>query len=356
MFFPDASSARAARSLFRLVPCAAAALLAAPAMAQSQAIVSGMVDAGVRSVHNGDAGGLRSVVSGAASSSRLAVRVTEDIGNGFKAGAWLEHGLATDTGASSDTARFWGRRSTVSLSHTSLGEVRLGRDYTPTYSVLVASDPFGDVGLGAVTSTANVLGSGALTFARADNLVSYLSPLVAGGGFAQLSAAPGEGATGTRYVGGLAGWRGERWRVMGGHGSTRGSLDDYTQSVLHAQYDFGVAKLMAGWLRGSYRASRQQMLTAAVSVPVGPHEIRASYVSADMRGPAVTGLAVANADDSNRLALGYLYNFSKRTSVYATAAQLRNEGNARVTLPGGPAGMKVGQTSRGFEAGLRHAF
>ena len=74
------------------------------------------------------------------------------------AGFWLEAGLQNDTGTGfgsntnnqrngnvGDGGLIFGRRSTVSLSGV-FGEVRLGRDYTPTFWNTALFDPFGTGG------------------------------------------------------------------------------------------------------------------------------------------------------------------------------------------------------------------
>jgi predicted porin len=59
--------------------------------------------------------------------------------------------------------------------------------------------------------------------------------------------------------------------------------------------------------------------------------------------------------------VGYVYNLSKRTSVYTNYGSVNNGGTvARGALftagSGGPAGMRRGQTSTGYEFGVRHDF
>jgi hypothetical protein len=81
-----------------------------------------------------------------------------------------------DTGTAD--AKFWQRRSTVSLLG-GFGEVRLGRDYTPTaYNTF--ADEFGVVGVGSrgifSYGGGSNLGSTATTVLRADNTVGYFLP------------------------------------------------------------------------------------------------------------------------------------------------------------------------------------
>src|SRR5207253_1303289 len=115
--------------------------------AQSSVTLFGIADVGVRNVKNGD-NSIKSVSSNGINTSRLGFRGTEDLGGGLRAGFWLETGLNPDTGSQSDGTRFWNRRSTVSLAG-SFGEVRLGRDTTPTFTGYADFDAFGTNGVGA---------------------------------------------------------------------------------------------------------------------------------------------------------------------------------------------------------------
>ena len=83
--------------------------------------------------------------SGANASSRVGFRGTEDLGGGLAAGFWLESGITQDSGATALAA--FSRRSTVSLSG-GFGELRLGRDYVPSYWNESVFDPMGAVGVG----------------------------------------------------------------------------------------------------------------------------------------------------------------------------------------------------------------
>ena len=115
----------------------ALAAFAGGACAQSSVTVFGVVDLNVRYVKN-DAATWQLGQDGMAG-SRLGFRGSEDLGGGLKASFWLEGQLGPDTGRGNNsfgngaTAGDFAflRRSTVSLSNQ-WGELRLGRDYTPT--------------------------------------------------------------------------------------------------------------------------------------------------------------------------------------------------------------------------------
>ena len=138
--------------------------------------------------------------------SRLGFRGTEDLGGGLAAGFWLEAGLQNDTGigfnsntnnqasgAAGVGALTFNRRSTVSLSG-GFGELRLGRDYTPTFWNTAIFDPFGTGG-GIGANQLYFSGLGGLTAptgTRASNSIGYFLPPNLGGFYGQAMVAMGE--------------------------------------------------------------------------------------------------------------------------------------------------------------------
>jgi len=113
-------------------------------------------------------------------STRLGFRGLEDLGGGMKASFWLEAAINADDGtgvqstinntALGDRVVFgttgaipygpssslgarqgltFNRASNISLIHAGVGEIRLGRDYMPTFWNYTVYDPFGTVGSGS---------------------------------------------------------------------------------------------------------------------------------------------------------------------------------------------------------------
>ena len=90
-------------------------------------------------------------------------------------------------------------------------------------------------------------------------------------------------------------------------------------------------------------------------MPLGAGTLKASYVRASGTGTAF---------DATLMAVGYVYDLSKRTALYTTFSRVNNGGSlaagARFTAGGaGPALPAVnggGLTSTGYEFGLRHSF
>jgi predicted porin len=344
---------------------AALAVLAAAsasASAQSSVTLFGIVDAGVRYVKNGD-DKVKSLSSNGANTSRLGFRGVEDLGDGLKAGFWLETGLNPDTGTTSDSTRFWNRRSTVSLSGN-FGEVRLGRDFTPTYTGVSDYDVFGDNGVAAFGKFAPKLGTAVDTNTRADNQASYFLPGGLGGFYGQVSVAAGEGTAGKKYAGGRAGYATGPLDVSVSLGQTTVAPDatgedKFKQYSAGGSYDFGVVKLL-GFV-SQYKYSDLKLVVASIGadVPVGGQgTVRVSYMNANASGTTAAGVSTA-ANDANQFAIGYLYDLSKRTALYTTVARVNNKGLANFTVdsnPPLPSPNTQSKDSTGFEVGIRHRF
>jgi len=331
-------------------------------------------------------------------SSRLGFRGTEDLGGGLGAGFWLEAPITNDDGATGVST--FSRRSTVSLLG-GFGEIRLGRDYTPTFTNNNNFDPFGTNGVGTnliqTAISTNLAAGGAGGFAgntspiRASNAIGYFLPPSLGGVYGQLmyvfheqnkydpgTATPNaaNSARTGRYAGGRLGYANGPLDVAVAYGShvtgdqyQAGTTDSLRILNLGASYDFGLLKLFGELSRArQVRDYEVSPVVAApdvdlsgfllgVTAPVGPGLIRASYsrVRYDLNR-VVLPLADPKA---SKLALGYVHNLSKRTALYATIARISNKNGAILTV-GGPA--FIGNAtftpgnSTGYDLGIRHAF
>ena len=165
----------------------ALAVLAASgaAMAQSSVTLFGIVDA-TYAYGSGSVANKSQLTNSGYNSSRLGFRGVEDLGGGMSASFWLEAGVNNDNGSGGTTSTnnqgasgvtgggglTFNRRSTVSLNG-GFGEVRLGRDYTPTFWNHTIYDPFGTNGVGSSVNTFSTLGSGTTTLVRANNSIGY---------------------------------------------------------------------------------------------------------------------------------------------------------------------------------------
>jgi predicted porin len=340
----------------KLAVLAVLATAAVAANAQSTVTLFGVADVAMRNVKNGD-NSVQSLTSGGINTSRLGFRGVEDLGGGLRAGFWLESGLNMDSGTAGDTAgRFWNRRSTASLSGQ-FGEVRLGRDFSPSYSAFTDFDVFGDNGVAAGGKFFNKLGTTVDTNTRADNLVSYFLPAM-GGVYGQVAVAAGEGTSGKKYMGGRIGYAAGPLNLNFGYGTTSvtplvAGADKYKVATVGASYDLGVAKLQGYYSQNKYAAQKVATYSLGASMPVGTVGVlKAAYTSVNAKG---TGI---DANDAHQFALGYVYNLTKRTALYTTVAKINNKGNAAYVVDGNPAlaNPSKGADSTGYEFGMRHAF
>jgi predicted porin len=370
-----------------LITVAALGAFAGGASAQSITLF-GVIDLGVRAVKNGDGSTFKSLTRDGLASSRIGFRGQEDLGGGVKASFWLESAVGPDlgtagttptsaaaTGASAD-AKFFDRRSTVSLSGP-FGEVRLGRDYTPTFTNVGSFDVYGATGFagdgnlagGGSPSAVGALGSGAGTRARADNSVAYFLPSILGGLNATVMAAAGEGTNtsngNNRYIGARIGYAAGPIGVAGAYGRTRiPGNDDFRVWNAGASYDFSVVKLVALYHRADYTpaglANRSQKLwVVGARVALGQGEFRATYQHSDISGGTI--IRLRDQDDARQYAVGYIYNLSKRTALYADVGRLENRGLSALALSGGTTtgsgfGTVADRNSTGMVLGVRHSF
>ncbi len=358
---------------------AAAAMTAAGvASAQSSVTVYGVLDAAI-SYYRGEGAPSKTLMTTSGyNNSRFGLRGLEDLGDGLSASFVLEAGINNDTGAGQSTntnnqpsgatpvgGLTFNRRSTVSLSGP-FGEIRLGRDYTPSFWNLLQYDPF-KVGVG--TGTMSVQGSTSTVF-RASNSVGYLTPGCAvatcQGLYGQVMYAAGENAGGAatssdgRYTGVRVGYGSGPFDIAFGTGVTKNAAaNDFTQTNLGASYDFGAVQVMGQWgihktgapiaaLAGGTKATHY---TLGARIPLGSGYIPVSYTHVS-RNDAKNGAA-------SKVAIGYVHNLSKRTALYTTYASIANKNGMALGVntgfDAGPTPVANGRAS-GLDFGLRHSF
>lgn len=330
-------------------------VICATAAAQSSVSLYGVIDLGLRAVKNGGAS-VKSLSSNGNNTSRLGVRGVEDLGGGLTAGFQLESGLSPDTGAQSDATRFWNRRSTVSLLG-SFGELRLGRDYSVTYLGYEDYDVWSDIGLSSVAKFDSSLGTVRDTGVRADNQIVYFTP-AAGGFYGRFAIAPGEGSAGKKYSAGRAGYAAGPLDVSLSYGQTTvvpvAGDDKFKTFDLGASYDFGPAKISGYVTRSKAAGLKVANYYLGGQVPLGQGFVRASYLNSNLSG--ITAAAVdTGGNDASQIAVGYLYNLSRRTAVYSNLVRVTNKGDSAIAVDRNPT-LVAGKDSTGFDVGLRHSF
>ncbi|MDT4813169.1 Outer membrane porin protein 32 [compost metagenome] len=339
------------RQQHRLLLALAATGAVGAAHGQSSVTVFGSIDLNFTYSKAGNASTKAMDQGGYLLPSRLGFRGVEDLGGGLAAGFWLETAVLPDTG---ETQGGFGRRSTVSLMSKDLGELRLGRDYTPTFWNVSSFSPFGTVGVGGSSNIVEgwPLGLGrARTQARASNSAGYFLPRGLGGLYGQFMFAAAEGAQGAGYRGGRLGYESGPVNVAAAYGQTAIGPDDYRTVTVGGSYDFGVVKAYANYLRHRLARERQTNALIGASVPIGAGQIRVSFARSERSGPGLETDGTAR-----QFAIGYAHHLSKRTTLYSAYSRISNRGNAAyVVADSSPAGM-AGRRSSGIQLGVNHAF
>ena len=450
-----------------LIALAAFAAVGA-ASAQSSVTLYGVLDATYNNLSATNAASQSRVTgNGSNQSSRIGFRGVEDLGGGLKANFVLEAGINVDngtgaaspgnstvagqnllTGTGNNAAAnpieanpvssngglqglTFNRRATVGLQGA-FGEVRLGRDLTPSFLNLATFDPFGNVGVGSALNVAlgglNPAGNSVAPPGspkpqiRSSNSIGYMTPNLGGftgqvmyafaevptncTAFGAIAATTNNtnsctGASGDgKYLGLRGAYANGPIGVAAAYGKTTYANDptapaglvvnggtpllsqfrgNYTVMNLGASYDFGKAKAMVQYgtqvqqaninqtlntgtgALDLTRAAQDQKLThylLGVSVPVGAGEFKASYNWGKVNSRA---LVTDNERKQNQLALGYVYNLSKRTAAYTTYSRLTASGLGAVATMGlnstaVSAASPGSVNATGFDIGVRHSF
>lgn len=352
----------------KLIALAVAGLVSAPAFAQSNVQIYGIVDVGFQHTSGSDTNTLRSrsgIDSGMQSGSRIGFRGTEDLGNGLKASFVLEQGLGVDTGTLQSTG--YHRQSFLALSGN-FGTVAAGRQYTPQFNLLGKVDPFETGTIGDINYGRGVYFNGALaapTTIRLDNLLAYVSPDF--GGFNVVAGYTRNGIGDETFTAkGAKSGDAKIWAINPNYSNgpiyvglnyhqVKIDAADYKDKVwdLGAAYDFGVVRVSAvyGQIKnevGNADTKVKQWLVGA-SVPVGQAgKVLVSYArnTVDLDGGAPD-------EKAKKWAVGYTHDLSKRTNVYAAYAKISTndaaEGNFSVRST-------ADDYTKGLNIGIRHKF
>lgn len=327
---------------------AISAAVALPAMAQSSVEVTGLVDNYVGSMkYSGDTGRTNSVNSGGLTTSWFGFKGTEDLGGGLKAKFNLTSFFRADTGASgrfNGNETFFSRDANVGLVG-SFGAISLGRDLAPNFLPSILFNPFGDsfqlsplilhmdvpwfnasgwtntiagdtgwsneiiyttpdigglkanfhyqFGEVAGKSGKNNVGANVLYFNGPLALTAFYQKVKVNNPL-DLSANNVQPATNIPLLSGMTAARQTAWFVGG-------------------SYDFAVAKLFATYNQTAHDIDfKDKTLQLGTSIPLGQGAILASWANTKR-----DGLAIGSALKRNTASVGYDYNLSKRTDLYA---------------------------------------
>lgn len=336
-----------------LIALAVAGSFAAPAFAATSNVdVYGVMNVGVFSVES-DVNNKDRSTSITSNPSRIGFKGTEDLGGGLKAIWQIETGFAADE-QTVDKGEIGNRNTFVGLSG-GFGTVLAGKHDTPMKLLGRSVDNFGDT----MADSRNLLGAGAndgktMFDLRPDNVIAYISPSfsgltviaayvtdhgVSGGGGATFPACAtgldcndkdAYSVSGT-YANGplMLGLGYERHNTL--TGATNASVDRSMWRLVGG-YTIGDLKLGAQYENGSADAA---LSTADrngwglfANYTMGAIVLKANYLS-------VGDYKNMNDSGAKQYTLGADYNLSKRTTVYALYAKVKNDTNAGFGVGGG---------------------
>ena len=344
----------------------------AGAIAQSSVTIFGIIDTNLQYAKQNGVDATRLLGNGGLQASRIGFRGIEDLGGGLSAGFHLEGAVNTDSGAGTATTTdnhtppdalggnqgvLFNRRSTVSLL-SGLGELRLGRDFVPTYQNLTLFDPFGASGAGSILNIAQgglTRSSTIQTAIRASNTIGYFLPAGLAGVYGQAMYALGENASnaagGTEDDGNYAavrvGYAAGPFSVAVGYGVTSLASGDVSVGNVGGVFDFGFAKANALYFRDSKDGSSDSegwMIGGQINLGSGYFPVSYSTVK-DKDAAGRT---------AKQVAVGYVHNMSKRTALYATYSYIENENGA--ALSGGGVPGVANEAWQALDLGIRHSF
>ena len=345
---------------------------ASAALAQSSsANIYGVIDQGASRMNGGQStltftqvaliGRPNSWTVRSATSSRLGIRASEDMGGGLKANFQIEHRFTPDTGGIEPrdgalTTVFWNAHSWVGLSG-GFGELRLGRQFVPAFYIGINSDPWAyDYNVAGASSFTR--GGNGVTMSN--NAVVYRTPNVAGFS-AEIMVAAGEGGAAVvnppagrvgRNEGANAQYSaGPLWAGLGYNNSRQeGTPIKNRYWNMGIAYDFGFVRPRLAYAVGNNNVAgnpRTRTCLIGATAPIGLGRVKAvaarydaavgqNFNAANPSLPQLTG-----GQNTTKLGLGYEYLLSKRTSAHADVGTARTEGVSRTT---------------GVEAGIKHVF
>jgi predicted porin len=303
--------------------------LAGGAHAQSSVSAYGLMDMSVgRYEATGSGTKLWRAQSGNMTTSFLGFKGTEDLGGGLKGVFAIEHFMRADTG---DAGRFngdafWARNAYVGLSGA-FGTSKLGRNTTPLFVSTLLFNAIGD-SFGYSPSIRQLFtpatGAGMLPFfgdTGWNNSLAYNSPNFSGLSL-NLLANLGEGAAGATgknvganllYFGGPFAATAALQQVKNGAFGTPPGWKSQDTYQLGLSYDLTLVKLFGQYTLAKTKATldtETSLYGIGAAVPIGAGKVLLQYgnATADRGATEVVNKTVT---------VGYDYNLSKNTDVYA---------------------------------------
>lgn len=303
-------------ALFSAISCAQIA------NAQSNVTVYGLIDLGIGRTVGSEHYGMH---QGAA--SRLGFIGQEDLGAGWKASFHLQHRFNADTGAPTNSAKFWHADSWVGLEGP-YGQVRLGRMFTPSYEyVMLPSDPFQH---SRVSSNITAQTGATTSPYRFDNGINY--NVKSGGMRFGMTFSPNEDVPGTEnaYSAAVSYTAGNLY-LAAGHENPNGANDVWNS--LSARWGDDSLKVFTFLGSGTNKLNQSiRSYSIGASGNFANGMLMASYSRMNNRD--------LNVKVQDKISAGYYYTLSKRSKLYTNISHDR----------------AFTSNKNGFDVGMVHTF
>ncbi len=334
----------------KIIVLAIAAAMTVPAMAYAEVSISGQVNMSYDRVSSVLAAPNDTTVNKLNSnSSRVVLKGSEDLGGGMSAMVFLDSRFGLDTGTIAGTATeatLFGGNAYLGLKSADFGTVMVGRIDSPYKSSTRNLDVFFDV-VGDNRGS-NGSGSNGLMSAhdvRLNNIIAYASPSMSGFSVVAATVFGAETATGATDTKGsalsLAGmysmdniYASLAYQSIesgsAGTGDLAGTVDNESKAFkLGAGYSMDAFTVNAVVEMPSSKVALTGVETENTNMYLGAKfalsstdAVRAAFTN---RGASETAGA-NNADKATQVAIGYVHDMSKATSVYATYVKTSAEG------------------------------
>jgi predicted porin len=301
-------------------------MMSAPALAQSSVNLYGGISLALTK-----ATGTSTALNTTGFGNYIGFKGSEDLGGGLSAYFDMRSNFKSDTGAMAGTV-LWDEKTFVGLKGN-FGSVQVGR-FLNAYDD-ISFKAFGDT----VASERGLAYSG-----MDDNTIGYYSPVFSGFSFAATtSLKEGNPLNGKVSAFNVKYANGPIVAALAHESASNKPNTMHNSTLVGGSYDFGVAKLLADYAKasnvtvivgGKGAGINESNLRMGVSVPVGAGAFKAAFTKA------------RNSTFDRQVGIGYWYNLSKRTFLFADINSTR-----QITAP---ATTKTTTTS--FDVGINHNF
>jgi len=389
----------------KLLAVAVAGALAAPGLAFAQAstvTISGNFKLGLESLNYGSSVATRlnsSQMRVVDNSSRIIFKSVEDLGNGLAAVGQLDVRFAPDQASAAPTSNPIGSgNSFVGLQSKSWGMLTVGRwdlhygkgpsEMTRGAGALQASDVslfdyIGAVPVANTTRTQNVVRWDTPNWSGFSGTIAWSANPIGNTEADMINPAPAGGSSrkgdawniNPKYSNGPFEAEYSYWRAKG-DAPVAASLDQ-RGDAFNAKYSFGGFKVGIGYNRSRLetavgvgavgagtKAAQRNTWSLAGQYKWGPNAIYGHYDKAgDIRCDIAVCTGTSGSSNSAKMyALAYEYSLSKRTSLAATYAQIKNDANVAynfftsASLGSTDAVPAFGENPRLFQLTINHMF